>query len=649
MRHEPAGRTLWLSPVPRAAGPGDVVIVLDAAWTPPPDARHGATVSMRDAVDAVLAVNDPILAASDLLDEWAAASGVIGLLAVEGTSLWYLVRLREWLWLEERIIWAKVLRWLLDEHHPTAIACAAGVDAPLLDVTRLMAAADGMPLRVEGQRAVVRPAPGAPGSAAGAGSAIPRTLRRIARRLQWLASRRLPVAGPDAAAAETGPSMAFMHERLARLAQESEPRLLVVMNHVPQRIDTPNGSRFMNAYLGPVADRLRGTRLEPILVDMLARRTDPASIERVSGPGTDRVLSTDALLAGDRPAPVGQAGEIARVVRELAAIRQPVVTSRIDLGPALAAEVAATARSLLPNKLAAITRMKWLLARLPVAGILLADEYHRQDWMIAAAAAGVPVAAIQHGLIHARHAGYAHRDRPPQLRLVDRTYVFGRWERDVLVERSVYRDDEVRVGGSPRLDVGVRRPSDREAVRAELSIAAGDRLLVLSGTHGHLHRRFLYPVALARLFDREIAGVHLVVKLHPAETDEGPYRAVVEGVAAAGGFAPPPITVVRDVDLYRLLAAADAHLGIHSTVITEAVFVGTPNLLATASLGGDLLDWVAAGVALPVRDGADLVHALEAAAAGAITAAAREAFIAAHYEPGSASDRIAEDLLAWLH
>ena len=261
----------------------------------------------------------------------------------------------------------------------------------------------------------------------------------------------------------------------------------------------------------------------------------------------------------------------------------------------------------------------------------------------------MPVAAIQHGLIHARHAGYAHRDRPPQLRLVDRTYVFGRWERDVLVERSVYRDDEVRVGGSPRLDVGVRRPSDREAVRAELSIAAGDRLLVLSGTHGHLHRRFLYPVALARLLDPEIAGVHLVVKLHPAETDEGPYRAVVEGVAAAGGFAPPPITVVRDVDLYRLLAAADAHLGIHSTVITEAVFVGTPNLLATASLGGDLLDWVAAGVALPVRDGADLVHALEAAAAGAITAAAREAFIAAHYEPGSASDRIAEDLLAWLH
>ncbi|OGO54969.1 MAG: hypothetical protein A2V85_09710 [Chloroflexi bacterium RBG_16_72_14] len=225
--------------------------------------------------------------------------------------------------------------------------------------------------------------------------------------------------------------------------------------------------------------------------------------------------------------------------------------------------------------------------------------------------------------------------------------MFGRWERDVLVEQSVYRDDEVHVGGSPRLDVGVRRQADREAVRAELSIAPGNRMVVLSGTHGHLHRRFLYPVALARLFDRPVPGIHLVIKLHPAEVDEGPYRAVIEGVAAARGFAPPPISVVRDVDLYRLLAAADAHLGIHSTVLTEAVFVGTPNLLASATLGGDLLGYVEASVALPVADGGELLAALEAAA-DATTPEAREAFIAVHFEPGSAATRIAEDLLAWL-
>jgi hypothetical protein len=258
------------------------------------------------------------------------------------------------------------------------------------------------------------------------------------------------------------------------------------------------------------------------------------------------------------------------------------------------------------------------------------------------------VAAIQHGTINRHHRGYIHADRPPGLRLADRTYVFGRWEHERLVGDSVYREDEVVVAGSPRLDLFRPADMDRVAVRAELGIAPGDRLLVLSGTWGEIYRRFHYPVVLARLFDRPLPGVHLVVKQHPAETDEGPYRAVIEGVAAARGFAPPPITVVRDVDLYRLLGAADAHLGIHSTVLTEAVFVGTPNLLATGVLGGDLLDYVDSGVALPVTTGEELLAALDAVAAGAITAEARAAFVARSYEPGPAGERIAADLLAWL-
>jgi hypothetical protein len=204
------------------------------------------------------------------------------------------------------------------------------------------------------------------------------------------------------------------------------------------------------------------------------------------------------------------------------------------------------------------------------------------------------------------------------------------------------------VAGSPRLDLVRPEPAAREPVRRELGVRDGDRMVVLSGTWGPLHRRFHYPVVLARLFDRPLERVHLVVKQHPAEMDEGPYRSVIEGVARAGGFAPPPITVVRDVDLYRLLGAADAHLGVHSTVLTEAVFVGVPNLLAAGIQGGDLLDYVAAGVALPVSDGGDLLAALERVAAGAITDEARAAFLARQFEPGNATERIADDLLEWL-
>ena len=185
-------------------------------------------------------------------------------------------------------------------------------------------------------------------------------------------------------------------------------------------------------------------------------------------------------------------------------------------------------------------------------------------------------------------------------------------------------------------------------IRRELGVADDERLVVVSGTWGGLYRRFHYPIALAALVDRPLPGVHVVIKLHPGEPDEGPYRRIIEAAAAARGFAPPRITIVQSIGLIRLLAAADAHLGIHSTVLTEAVVTRTPNLLADGLAGADLLGYVAAGVALPIRDGGDLLSALDAASPGALTEANAVAFTAAHFEPGPASERIAVDLAAWL-
>ncbi|MEI7745699.1 MAG: hypothetical protein WCK58_18335, partial [Chloroflexota bacterium] len=441
---------------------------------------------------------------------------------------------------------------------------------------------------------------------------------------------------------------AFLQARFAALAAEPARRLLAVHTHAQQVIVTPSGRRLMNPYLGPVEDRLRGTRLEPIVLDRRTRRADADAMSRIAGPESARILPYDAILLEEvLPKPEQQEAED-RVVAALRALAVPVSVAGIDLGPSLAASVADGQAGAFALMHLTIERCTNVLRALHPAGVLVADEYHRQDWMEAAGRAGVPIAAIQHGTINRHHRGYIHRSRPEHLHLVDRTYVFGGWEHDRLVGDSVYREDEVVVAGSPRLVVDRPVASDRDAVRRELKVRDGHRMIVLSGTWGEIYRRFHYPVVLARLFDRPLPNVHLVVKLHPMEADEGPYRAVIEGVAVARGFAPPPISVVQQVDLYRLLRAADAHLGIHSTVLTEAVFVGTPNLLASGIEGGDLLDYVPSGVALPVTDGAGLLAALDAAAAGAITDEARTAFIAHHYEPGAADERIASDLLAWL-
>ena len=111
-------------------------------------------------------------------------------------------------------------------------------------------------------------------------------------------------------------------------------------------------------------------------------------------------------------------------------------------------------------------------------------------------------------------------------------------------------------------------------------------------------------------------------------------------------MAPPPVSVVQQIDLYRLLRSADAHLGIHSTLLTEAVAAGTLNLLADTLAWSDLLGYVEAGVAVPVRDGADFLAALDAP--DAITPRARSAFLALHFREGRASERLRDELLEWL-
>ena len=96
---------------------------------------------------------------------------------------------------------------------------------------------------------------------------------------------------------------------------------------------------------------------------------------------------------------------------------------------------------------------------------------------------------------------------------------------------------------------------------------------------------------------------------------------------------------MRDIDLYRLLRAADAHLGQYSTVLTDAVLTGTPNMVAVGQAYADTIGYVEAGVAVPVRT-VDDVRAFMADPRPA-TPEDRARFIEQHYRRGDATGRIA--------
>ncbi|MFN8629420.1 MAG: hypothetical protein U0838_03610 [Chloroflexota bacterium] len=541
------GVVLRLEPSAPAGVPdgGRRIVVTDTAWTPGP---ADSAIALREVAARVLGARDFIAEASALLDGWAEAADVAPLTTVDGTAYWYANRLRAFLWLQERAAWLAIVDALVAQATPTAIEVAAGVALPLSDAVRQIAERDGLPFSAEaGGAAGAAEDPdvveGAESSAAAPAATAPPPAARTKPSLAGRIAARL--RPPEATR-----RLNMMRERVAGLKGE-RPRLLVLLSHAPQRVETPSGPRMVNAYLGPVVDRLAGTALEPIEIDERAAATDDASWGLVEA--QPRRLPGDVLrLFGrpaDAPAPARQAEA---VIGALRAVRVPVVTSGVDLGPVLASRVADDAAKSLKHQIRTSTRAERLIRELKPAALLLADEYHRQAWVGAAARAGVPAVAVQHGLIYERHTGYIHRTRPASLRLPTRTYTFGSWERRLLTERSVYREDEAAVGGSPRLTLTAPPAAvDRDAVRAELGIAPGDRLVVVSGTWGAFYRTFHYPIALAGLLDRRLPRIHLVVKLHPAETDEGPYRGDHRGAAAARGFAAPPVTIVQNVDLYR--------------------------------------------------------------------------------------------------
>lgn len=630
------------------AGPPDPsrrVVVTDETWTAPAGA-DGGPIALRPLILRALADRDLMDESLTLLDSWSERSGAVAASTVAGLSAWYHRRLHLWRWLHERLAWLAILDLLLADGDVSGL-CLPLDEPALVEVGRLVAARHGLVLRVAADGAQARrgdDSAGGPGPVADGGTTLAR-LRRLPARTR-LAVRRWRI-----------------DRRLARLAREPS-RLLVLRSPTDRQVvTTPTGPRLRNPFLDPVIDALGGSALEPVVLELGASLDDDPTWARLGGPSEARTLPGELLATRfARPDDRASATTVEAAAERVGALTTPLVVGDVDLGPAVAAELAAGIRGALAGRLRELPRMRRLLRRLHPAAIVLVNEYGRPEWLLAARAEGIGSAAVQHGIIHRLHVGYRHPARPPELLLPDRTYVFGEYEARLLTSESVYRPDEVVVSGSPRRDLAAEsvRPADgsgrpepddpvRIAVRTELGVPPGERLVVVSTTAAAVLTRFGVVPGLGSLLDRPLPGIRFVVKLHPAEGDGDRYERLVAGIGRAGGFEPAGLSVVKAIDLYRLLGAADAHLGSYSTVLTEAVLVGTPNLLAATDASADLLGYVAAGVAEPVRDGADLERAVEAlvlrAGGPVVDEPARAAFVADHFRSGPAAARIAEDLL----
>ena len=146
MADEP-GRTLRFVPdAPRVApDDGSVTVVLDSTWTATGElAGNDRVIGIRGVGGRLLEERDLIAETAERLDAWASASGIVDKLVVEGTSMWFYLRLSVWVWFQQRILWTALVDDLVGTVAPSRIVCKPGTDDVVIEAARLIAARDGL-------------------------------------------------------------------------------------------------------------------------------------------------------------------------------------------------------------------------------------------------------------------------------------------------------------------------------------------------------------------------------------------------------------------------------------------------------------------------------------------------------------------------
>lgn len=616
-------------------------VVLDPSWTPPPGERADLR-PIRGPLWEVLRERDVHSEALAALDAWAERAGMAARLQVGGISWWYHVRGFIRLHLHEMVLWLRVLDVIAPHGRFDRIEVPS--DRPWLLAAVEASRSGGTGAGATGTTVVEREAVTEAPRFRGGKPAI----STPSRRRPWLA--RMTARGlrtvrrvldvPGRARAR------LQRERFGRVVRTRPAVLAIVRGDSFHQVDGPDGGGRSDPLVAPVLGRLAGLDRSAATV-VLGNVPDGGE----QGLRDEAPMPIDALMsvltskAERRDSREDLAGRLVGIED----VALPVAGA--DLGPTLVSILAGL------DKWFARQRRELLVAERVLATVrprvlLTGWEASRTAWLEAARTAGVPTVSIQHGVIYPNSPDY-YRPAGPGLVLPTVMCVYGAYERRLLVEECGYPPGAVIATGSPRItsDTGaaVADPDARARVRRSLGLGDSEQMLVITGARHAVGEGLVSTTIYSRLLDGELPAIHLVVKLHPEEDQGDHYLTLIEGLARAGGYRPPPVTVVRHVDLFQLLQAADAHLGIYSTVLTDGVVAGTPTMVASGQAWSDLIGYAAAGVAQPVASIDDVRRFMRDP--WVPSADVRDAFIREHFEPGDGAARIAAiiDALAARH
>jgi glycosyltransferase involved in cell wall biosynthesis len=277
--------------------------------------------------------------------------------------------------------------------------------------------------------------------------------------------------------------------------------------------------------------------------------------------------------------------------------------------------------------------------------------------IVAANKQGIPVLAMQHGVISPLNRGYIYSERDvdqhgsiqsPYCILPDKIAVFGSKYRDLLVDQGNFPESTVVVTGNPKFDKlfqMVKQFKDSDHIRTWLGVPRKSKILVwTTQTHWLSKEENLKNIdTVYSALDEIEDDIELIIKLHPNEDQSASLYLQDPRVN--------PIVLGKNVDILQLIYISDLMLTKDSMTSTEAIALDKPVILLNLSGNPDIIDCAEQGVAKGIYKKEDLKEAIvNLLRDDSDLARNREKYIMAEYHliDGKSSHRMAQLILSMI-
>jgi len=198
---------------------------------------------------------------------------------------------------------------------------------------------------------------------------------------------------------------------------------------------------------------------------------------------------------------------------------------------------------------------------------------------------------IQHGSISDFSIAYMYSKQDQEKNaMADYTLVWGERWKDILIKKSNFNEDSIKITGQIRTDIipKLQSVNKQSIIR---NIEPGKNLIVFASQpqpDAKLRRQAAVDVFSAV---RDMENVFLVVKLHPGEIHDTDYYHLLAKESRCLNY-----KLMLDIDLFLLLSACDILITCYSTVGTETIYFNKP-LIVHNPLNLDMQSYYKEGVA----------------------------------------------------